>query len=224
MKHQKDRCIVLSRINYRDSDRILTVIGMHTGKQKILAKGIRKGTSKLAGSVELCSVSELDWIVRSGSDLGVLTGARMQAFYGEIVKDYDASIIIFDWMKLTDKLSDQGHGQEYYPVLETALKAVSGGKVGVITSDIWLRLQYLQISGYEINWDNIDALRASKQLFVFDFDSHQFIESELGMFDQGVLKLVRYYASDNSLRDSSSSEKQLLQASKLLSEITKKIV
>lgn len=54
--------IVLNRINFGEADRILTVITPDQGKLSLIAKGVRKEKSKLAGGIELFSVSNISFI------------------------------------------------------------------------------------------------------------------------------------------------------------------
>jgi DNA repair protein RecO (recombination protein O) len=43
--------VVLTRINYAEADRILTVLTEDFGKVSLIAKGTRKEKSKLAGGI-----------------------------------------------------------------------------------------------------------------------------------------------------------------------------
>ena len=67
--------IVLSRINYGDNDRIVTVITRDQGKIRLIAKGSRKLKSKLAAGIELFSVSEISFIKGKG-DIDTLVSSR----------------------------------------------------------------------------------------------------------------------------------------------------
>ena len=49
--------LVLRRTNYGEADRILNII-TPTGKISAMAKGVRRARSKLAGGVEMFSLSE----------------------------------------------------------------------------------------------------------------------------------------------------------------------
>ncbi len=76
---------VLRRTNYGEADRILDLI-TPLGKMPVVARGVRKMKSKLAGSVEPFTRS--DFSVHFGrGELGILTGAKMQRFYGGILGD-----------------------------------------------------------------------------------------------------------------------------------------
>ena len=77
--------IVLRRTNYGEADRILNIITPE-GKVSAIARGVRKEKSKMAGNVELFSLIELN-IHFGKNEMGVLTGAKMKKYFGNIVKD-----------------------------------------------------------------------------------------------------------------------------------------
>ncbi|NBW29251.1 DNA repair protein RecO [bacterium] len=80
--------IVLSRINYGDNDRIVTVITRDQGKIRLIAKGSRKLKSKLAAGIELFSVSEISFIKGKG-DIDTLVSSRGIEYFINIQKDLD---------------------------------------------------------------------------------------------------------------------------------------
>ncbi|MDO8591465.1 MAG: DNA repair protein RecO, partial [bacterium] len=58
--------IVLSRTDFGEADRILTFLTNDHGKVRAIAKGVRKSKSKLAGGIELFSISDLTLIIGRG--------------------------------------------------------------------------------------------------------------------------------------------------------------
>ena len=58
----KTEAVVLRSIRYGEADRIITFITPDRGKVKGIAKGVRKQKSKLAGGIELFSVSDISFI------------------------------------------------------------------------------------------------------------------------------------------------------------------
>ncbi|MCA9330182.1 DNA repair protein RecO, partial [Candidatus Saccharibacteria bacterium] len=54
--------IVLARINYGEADRIVTILTPDHGKIRLLARGVRKIKSRLAGGIELFSINDLTYI------------------------------------------------------------------------------------------------------------------------------------------------------------------
>lgn len=76
---------VLRRTNYGEADRILNLI-TPVGKLAVMARGVRKMKSKLAGGIEPFTRSDFQ-IHQGRSELGILTGAKMQKYYSHIVQD-----------------------------------------------------------------------------------------------------------------------------------------
>lgn len=66
--------IILSRKNYGEADRILTVFSKEEGKIKVIAKGCRKIKSKLACHIEPFSVGQ--YFVVEGKSFYILAGAE----------------------------------------------------------------------------------------------------------------------------------------------------
>lgn len=67
---KKDKVIILKSVNYSEADKILTVFGRERGKFGLLAKGIRKLTSKNRGNMQTLSVAEVTYF--EGKNLGIL--------------------------------------------------------------------------------------------------------------------------------------------------------
>ncbi len=70
-----DEGIVLRRVDYAESDRVLTVLTRHHGKVGVLARGVRKAGSRLAAHTDLFCRSTLQLATGRGQ-LEVLTEAR----------------------------------------------------------------------------------------------------------------------------------------------------
>jgi DNA repair protein RecO (recombination protein O) len=70
-----DEGIVLRRVDYGESDRVLTVLTRHHGKVGVLARGVRKAGSRLAANTDLFTRSTLQ-LARGRGELEVLTEAR----------------------------------------------------------------------------------------------------------------------------------------------------
>jgi DNA repair protein RecO (recombination protein O) len=62
MKNINDTVIVLRSIDYKESDKILTVYGKNFGKFAILAKGVRKLESKNRGHIQTLSIAKVSTI------------------------------------------------------------------------------------------------------------------------------------------------------------------
>lgn len=70
----RTEAIVLSRIDYGEADRILTVYTPHRGKFRVIAKGVRRPLSRLGPHLEYFARSRL--MLAKGRELDVVTGAE----------------------------------------------------------------------------------------------------------------------------------------------------
>ena len=71
----KAQAIVLSRFDLGEADRVLTVLTPHDGKLKVIAKGIRKPSSRIGGSLE--PFAELQLVLARGRTFDVVTQATV---------------------------------------------------------------------------------------------------------------------------------------------------
>jgi DNA repair protein RecO (recombination protein O) len=82
--------IVLSRFDYGEADRILTLITPGAGKIKAIAKGLRRPTSRIGGSVE--PFAELQLVLAHGRTFDVITQVS----------------VVHPWLRMRDDLVSFG--------------------------------------------------------------------------------------------------------------------
>lgn len=81
--HQVARGIVLREVNYKETDKILTVLAEGMGKKTVKARGCRRKNSPLAASAQLLVLSEMTlfdyqdrWTLQEGNTLREFRGVR----------------------------------------------------------------------------------------------------------------------------------------------------
>ena len=83
MRTVRTQAIVLRRTNYGEADRILHLL-TPDGRRSVMARGVRKEKSRLAGGIELFALCDV--VIGEGrGELGVLTSARLVHFYRHIL-------------------------------------------------------------------------------------------------------------------------------------------
>ncbi len=85
----KTEGIVLKRRNFGEADRILTIFSKERGKITVLAKGVRRITSRRAGNVELLNRTVM--YLHQGRGLPILTEATTLEPYQKIKEDLTLS-------------------------------------------------------------------------------------------------------------------------------------
>lgn len=85
MYYLKDQGFVIRRVNFGDSDRFLTLFTRDHGKIDLVAKGVRKITSRRSGNVELLNLISFQ-SVRSSKNL-ILTEVQLINSFDELKRE-----------------------------------------------------------------------------------------------------------------------------------------
>lgn len=209
MKQHKDRALVLSRIDYGERDRILTLLCKDAGKITVLAKGVRGQKSRLAGGIELLCESEVTFVDSSRSSIRPLTGARLQVHFSKLVTDIERMQRAFAAIKIINSNTEAEHGQPYYDPLLRLFRALDDESYDARIAEIWFYLYILQEAGMEPNL----LVKGDGSQFIFDHDLQQFQAQPDGPFNQSDVKLLRVCLSQSMpprLQQELGSEGRLL--------------
>lgn len=199
MKNEKLKAIVLRRTNYQEADRILDLV-TPLGKRSVIARGVRKEKSRLAGSVELLCESEIVLTKSNKSSLAILTSARLIRFYGNILKSYDRMTFAYDTLKNIGKAVNQIEEPEWYDLLSQVLSGLDDLKIDLRLIRVWFLLQYQKLLGNELNmlYDvNGEKLEKTKK-YTYDYLERGLREDIGGKINGDVIKFLRVL-NNNSL-------------------------
>lgn len=201
MKPTICHAIVLSRTNYQEADRILTLLTPDHGKVSVLAKGVRKSKSKLAGGVELFSVAEISFM-RGRGELCTLTSARLRTHYGNIVKDLDRTMLGYELIKLLNKTTEDAPGPEYFELLQDTFAALDQAEIHIDVIKLWFYAQLLRTAGHTPNLktDTTGKVLDKNLKHGFDFDEMAFVPREQGDLTANHIKFLRLALSGNNPR------------------------
>ena len=132
--------IILSRTDYGEADRILTLLTPDHGKLHLLAKGVRKVKSKLAGGIELFSISHITYI-RGRGEMGTLISTRLIHHYDKIVKDITRVQLGYELIKQLNKATEDEPEPEYFELMQQAFEALDDTTTGTELIQVWFSAQ-----------------------------------------------------------------------------------
>lgn len=187
----RTRAIVLRRTNYGEADRILQLLTPE-GKRSVMAKGVRREKSRLAGGIELFAVSDIV-ITEGKGNLGILTSARLVQFYRHILEDYDGMQFAYEAMKQIGKASEMMDEPEWYDVLSEVLMALDVRSIPVQLVQTWFYLHYADLLGHGLSLShdiNGEALAADLR-YTYDVSEKGLRESRNGELTADHIKLMR---------------------------------
>jgi DNA repair protein RecO len=202
MKQLVTEGIVLARTNYQEADRILTVLTPEQGKLRLIAKGVRKPKSKLAGGIELFSINQVTYI-QGKSELRTLISARSTKLYNNIVKDINRTMFGYEILKRINRMTDEVVEPEHFILLDTSLQALDDDRVSLEILEAWFDLQLLKLMGQQPNLltDTSGAKLVSGQNYTFSVDDMTFALADVGPYDERFIKLLRLaFSVDNPQR------------------------
>lgn len=199
MKQVVTEGIVLTRTNFGEADRILTILTIDQGKIRAIAKGVRKIKSKLAGGIELFSVSQITYI-QSKSDIYTLISTRLKKHYNQIVGDLERTMFAYDVLKSINNITEDNVDRDYFDLLQLTLDAINTFKLGLNVIQFWFNMQLLGMAGHEPNlqFDSAGNKLNGESKYNFDINSMCFTENSKGKFGQQHIKLFRLGLNLNS--------------------------
>lgn len=225
MNKKTDKGIILSRTDFGERDRILTVLLKENGKARLVAKGVRTAKSKMAGGIELFSESQLGFI-QGRSEMFTLTSSRLVRHFGCIVEDYNKTELAYDILRTVNKTVDDGAGQEYYSLVLCSLEYLDNKNLTRPTVAIWFYLNLLELMGISINLktDKNGKTLEEAEKYSFDKEDSCFYPNNSGVFSKDLIKLLRYILDKNKPVESEIPAKQQDSAVILLSQMVKEAV
>ena len=192
------KAIILSRVNYGEADRIMQIITPEQGKIGVMAKGVRREKSKLAGGIELLAVCDV--VLHQGrGELALLTSARLDRFFGNILEDYDRLQLTYYILKDVSKVGDQLTEPALYNLTEISLRSLDNKEIPLGLVELWYRLQMAILLGVGINLatDENGMKLVEDKRYRFDSKEMAFVYDERGEFTSDHIKLLRVASAQN---------------------------
>jgi DNA repair protein RecO (recombination protein O) len=118
--------IVLSRFDLGEADRVLTLITPHDGKLKAIAKGIRRPTSRIGGSLE--PFAELRVALAHGRTFDVVTQVTVGHAWLRLRDALESAATAWYLAELADRSMEERHEAEpLYGLLRRAYELLDAG-------------------------------------------------------------------------------------------------
>ena len=190
----KTRGMVLRRVNYGEADRILSILTPE-GKMSVMAKGVRKARSRLAGGVEMFTISDL--MIHFGrSEMGVLTGAKMVRHFGRLISDLTKLELASEFIKKVDRAAENIDNALYYDILEQSLTMLNDGVTAELV-EAWFLMNLKRASGEEVNLyrDTNGEKLAADMRYDWDGTEEAFRVREDGVYGADEIKMLRLMLS-----------------------------
>jgi len=204
--------IVLARTDYGEADRIVTMLTPDHGKLRLMARGVRKPKSKLAGGIELFSISDITFITGKG-EIGTLISTRLRRHYGRIVSDIDRVQLGYELTKTLNRATEDHPEPDYFELLDHTLRSLDDHAIQPGLIHLWFDAQLLRLAGHtpNLNTDTAHQKLQADQSYNFDLDAMSFTPHPTGAFHAADIKFLRLLFSHHK-----PTELQKVQGTELL--------
>ena len=195
MKSEQTRAIVLRRTNYGEADRIVQFL-TPLGRRSIMARGVRREKSKLAGGIELFAVSDI--VIGQGrGDLGVLTSARLVHFYRHIIEDYDRMQFGYEALKLVSRASGMVDEPEWFEVISQVIAALDIPSIDIRLVQTWFYVRYAELLGHGLGlrYDVDGTLLSAEAQYRYDVSEKGLRRTTGGEISAQHITLLRLIAT-----------------------------
>lgn len=142
----RTEAVVLRRGDLGEADRLLTVFSPKYGKLRLVAKGVRRPTSRKAGHLE--PLTRVDLLLAKGRELDIITQAQSLQTYPLPTEDLERLGYALYAAELLDHFSvAEGETRSQYRLLTDTLERLSGGAEPA-PAIRHFELQLLEVSGF----------------------------------------------------------------------------
>jgi len=121
LKSYKTTGLIIKRTNFSEADRILTVFTRDHGKIKVLAKGVRRITSKRGGNVELLNLAEIT--LHEGKNFDLLTEAQVINSFPDLRTNLNTIGLCYHLCEIVDGLCPER--EVYLKIFNELIKLLS---------------------------------------------------------------------------------------------------
>ena len=163
MNSLKDTGFVIKRVNFFDADKFITIFTKNHGKIDVLAKGVRKITSRRSPHVELLNLINFQAIKTKKNY--ILTDVEVVSTSSHLKNNYEKVGIIFLICELVDKLCPVGVKHE--DIFTLTKNTVNGFKINDSCGLFDFQVSLLTCLGF---WD-------AKRKFQNAWEIDRFIEN-----------------------------------------------
>ncbi len=216
MKKIVSKAIILKRTNFGEADRIIKVLTPDNGQISLFARGVRKSKSKLAGGLELFSISDITYI-DSPKELKTIISSRLDKYFESIVHNLDRVNMAYDFLKYSDVSTKHNSEENLFKILALSLEGLNSSNLSDNTVYVWFALKLLSQQGSGINLEK--PLSSEKFLengeYDFSYEDMTFADKTNGPFKSQHVKFLRFAERSSNPLTLAKIEKQEAYSSEL---------
>lgn len=180
MRNYSLQAIVLKNYNYKDADKVYTLLTLDKGKITATAKGVRKISSRRGGNLDTLNYVIVG-ITENGSDFKTITEVQLKNSFQNIKLSLEKSKMAYYVIELVYRfLAASEDQQAVFSLLLSALKKLDS-TTSLLNASILVNafeLKLMSLLGYELT---LNKCAVSGMEFTLDWEGYKFNSSKGGV-------------------------------------------
>ncbi len=171
MEEIKTKGIVIKAVDYKDSDKIVTIFSADFGLIKARVRGVKKAKAKLAFAVQPFALIEFV-LVQKGGFYTVINATSIDQFF-DITNDFDNYIFMLGSLEVCEKTVKENDPQkDLFLLLLNSLNLVCYGGVNSMNIFIKFMIESLKLLGFHLELSSCACCgeSLSKNIYPFSYD------------------------------------------------------
>ncbi|MGE5041270.1 MAG: DNA repair protein RecO [Candidatus Levyibacteriota bacterium] len=149
MYYLKDTGYIIKRVNISEADRYITILTQNNGKIDVLAKGVRKLSSRRSPQLELLNKISFQAVGKTQNSRLVLTETRLVETHATLKNTLESMKVLFTICELVSVLCPVNQRQEeVFSLVDKTLAGMGNTSYGLAVQSFQVKL--LSLLGY---WD-----------------------------------------------------------------------
>ena len=204
MEEIKTKGIVIKAVDYKDSDKIVTIFSVDFGLIKARVRGVKKAKAKLAFSVQPFAFIEFLLNEKNGF-YTVINATSIDQFFN-VTLDFDNYIFMLGALEICEKtVKINDPQQELFLLLLNSLKMVSYNSVNSMNIFIKFMLESMKLLGFNLELETCACCgeKLSEKTFPFSYDYNGMLCSKCANKNEYLELTVGEFAILSKINDSS---------------------
>lgn len=152
MKKYNTEALVLKCVNYKDADRIYTLLTKDVGKITAVARGVRKISSRRSGNLDSLNLVSVK-ITENSNGYRSIDEVETLDSHKRVKNDYAASITAYYLAELVHRsIEEDSSVPEVYDLIISSLKSLANDYIPPKLVSAHFEVMLLKILGYDINY------------------------------------------------------------------------
>jgi len=143
---------IIKSLDFKESDRIITVFSLEFGKFSCIAKGARKLESPFGAALDLLTLSEL--LFYEGKNLKLLKEAAIIDAFPKLKRDYERLEVALRGARALNLLLEEGQAdQQIFSLFQDILKELNAGSSALRMLELAFKLKLVKALGFAPQFD-----------------------------------------------------------------------